>query len=215
MGRWRRFINRHSRTVNRFCDTYSDMYNHTKALLYVDTDSQVMATEMEYVYDRLTQDLRLEPLSKFRYVIRYVKHEMLLGTDASQRREASTDTISGWSLGEQLNRHINDLCTMKEADLCGSASMTDKVFVSTVHKAKGLEFDNVIVYDAVDGKYPSTFALNRNGGFDEEARKLYVAMSRARRRLIVTYCSQYVSPWGRTYPRVPSPYLSVIKDMLG
>ena len=214
-GRQMEFINRHIRTVNRFCDTYSDMYNHTKALLYVDTDSQVMATEMEYVYDRLTQDLRLEPLSKFRYVIRYVKHEMLLGTDASQRREASTDTISGRSLGEQLNRHINDLCTMKEADLCGSASMTDKVFVSTVHKAKGLEFDNVIVYDAVDGKYPSTFALNRNGGFDEEARKLYVAMSRARRRLIVTYCSQYVSPWGRTYPRVPSPYLSVIKDMLG
>ncbi len=199
-GRQMEFISRHRKTVERFYNIYSDIYNHGKALLYDDGDSQVLATEMEAVYDSLVNGMRLEPLAKFAYIIKYVKHELL-------------DGQSGRTLAEQLHRHINDLCTMKEADLCGSASMTDKVFVSTVHKAKGLEFDNVIVYDVVDGKYPSTFAKNRKGGYDEEARKLYVAMSRARRRLILTYCQQCVSPWGRTYLRLPSPYLQHVKKM--
>ena len=101
---------------------------------------------------------------------------------------------------------------MKEADLCGAQSMTERIFVSTVHKAKGLEFDHVIVYDAVEGKYPSAYANTRNGGSEEEARKFYVAISRARRRLIVSYCRQSVTPWGRTYLRRPSPYLTAIEQ---
>ena len=88
--------------------------------------------------------------------------------------------------------------------------MSDRVFVSTVHKAKGLEFDNVIVFDAVDGKYPSAYG-NKAVADSEEARKFYVAISRARRRLIVTYCHNSVSPWGRWYAKELSPYLKSIK----
>lgn len=101
---------------------------------------------------------------------------------------------------------------MKEADLCGSASMDERVFVSTVHKAKGLEFDHVIVYDAVEGKFPSAFANSRANGGEEEARKFYVAISRARRRLIINYCHESVSRWGRTYRRTLSPYVNVIRQ---
>ena len=120
---------------------------------------------------------------------------------------------SGRSLAEQLSRHIQELATLREADLCGASSMTERVFISTVHKAKGLEFDHVIVYDAVDGKYPSVYANTRADGSDEEARKFYVAISRARRRLIIAWCRQSVTPWGRTYLRQPSPYLEPIKQM--
>ena len=99
-----------------------------------------------------------------------------------------------------------DLSTLKEADLCGSSSITDRVFISTVHKAKGLEFDNVIVFDAVDGKYPSTY-----GDENEEARKFYVAISRARQRLVITYCHNAVTPWGRWYTKQLTPFMDSIK----
>ena len=63
---------------------------------------------------------------------------------------------SGHSLAEQLGRHLQDLTTLKEADLCGAVSMQDRVFISTVHKAKGLEWDQVFLtscnsYDFPDG----------------------------------------------------------------
>ena len=116
---------------------------------------------------------------------------------------------SGHSLAEQLGRHLQDLTTLKEADLCGAVSMQDRVFISTVHKAKGLEFDNVIVFDAVEGKYPSAFADTTEKN-DEEARKFYVAISRARRRLIVTYCHNSLSSWGRWYPKQLTPYMQSV-----
>ena len=85
------------------------------------------------------------------------------------------------------------------------------MFISTVHKAKGLEFDNVIVFDAVDGKYPSAYASQGEDG-EEEARKFYVAISRARRRLVVTYCENAVTRWGRTYPKMLTPFMSSIRQ---
>ena len=54
------------------------------------------------------------------------------------------------ALCEQLQNHLTDINTYKESDLCGSSSMRERVFVSTVHKAKGLEFDNVILFDCMD-----------------------------------------------------------------
>jgi DNA helicase-2/ATP-dependent DNA helicase PcrA len=89
--------------------------------------------------------------------------------------------------------------------------MQERVFVSTVHKAKGLEFDNVIVFDAVEGKFPSAFADTQNKA-QEEARKFYVAISRARRRLIVTYCRQSVSRWGRWFQKSLTPYMMPVRS---
>lgn len=88
---------------------------------------------------------------------------------------------------EQLAHHIMEISTFKEADLCGSATMEEKVFVSTIHKAKGLEFDNVIVFDVVDGRIPNYHNENNGKLMAEDARKLYVALSRSRRRIFVFY----------------------------
>lgn len=101
----------------------------------------------------------------------------------------SCDVISpdeGSSLAEQLARHIMDINTFKEADLCNGSGIRERVFVTTVHKAKGLEFDNVIVFDAVDGRYPNYYSKDNPRQLAEDARKFYVAMSRARRRLYVS-----------------------------
>ena len=55
--------------------------------------------------------------------------------------------------------------------------------LSTVHSAKGMEWDTVYVLNVVDGSFPSEFATGRTELIDEERRLLYVAMTRARNEL--------------------------------
>ena len=52
-----------------------------------------------------------------------------------------------------------------------------------------LKFDNVIVFDAIEGRIPNFFSLNDRAMMEEDARKFYVAISRAKRRLYVSYCT--------------------------
>jgi DNA helicase-2/ATP-dependent DNA helicase PcrA len=79
---------------------------------------------------------------------------------------------------------------LKEADLCGASTIEDRIFVTTIHKAKGLEFDNVIVFDVVDGRLPNYYSEGNLAQLSEDARKLYVAMTRAKKRLFISYSRQ-------------------------
>ena len=72
--------------------------------------------------------------------------------------------------------------------------MADRLVVSTIHKAKGLEFDNVIVFDVTDNRFPIFAHEGNDRMMAEDARKLYVAMSRARRRLFIYYHTGSTSP---------------------
>ncbi len=59
----------------------------------------------------------------------------------------------------------------------------DYLVLSTVHSAKGMEWDSVYVLNVVDGSFPSEFATSRQDLIEEERRLLYVAMTRARNEL--------------------------------
>lgn len=191
------FVSRHGKTAEKFRSLYLDLYRHAREVFFTEQDKPAMAEEMRFAYNYL-QDLNcMRALPKLQYVLDYVEKELVHPGD-------------GRSLAEQLHSHLQDLATMKEADLCGTASMTERVFVSTVHKAKGLEFDNVIVFDAVEGKYPSVYA-DSEAGVGEEARKFYVAISRARRRLIITSCHQAVNRWGRLFEKELTPYMDCVR----
>jgi DNA helicase-2/ATP-dependent DNA helicase PcrA len=61
----------------------------------------------------------------------------------------------------------------------------DYLILSTVHSAKGLEWDNVYVLSVVDGSFPSEFATGKAELLEEERRLLYVAMTRARNELTI------------------------------
>jgi DNA helicase-2/ATP-dependent DNA helicase PcrA len=70
------------------------------------------------------------------------------------------------------------------ADLAGPPRLDDDYLVlSTIHSAKGLEWDVVHLIHASDGNLPSDMALSSRDGLDEERRLLYVALTRARHSL--------------------------------
>lgn len=101
-----------------------------------------------------------------------------------------------------------------ETGLYKNSCITEKVFVSTVHKAKGLKFENVIIFEATDGVYPF-FDKKTPEEIRESARLFYVAMTRAKKRLHITYAESVsgISRWGNPYSidKEPTPFLRHIK----
>ncbi len=63
----------------------------------------------------------------------------------------------------------------------------EQVVISTIHSAKGLEWQCVFLIWVVDGKFPSVFSFNTDEELEEERRLLYVAVTRAKRYLFLIY----------------------------
>ncbi len=63
----------------------------------------------------------------------------------------------------------------------------DALHMMTVHAAKGLEFHTVFITGLEQGLFPHQNSINTDGGLDEERRLMYVALTRARRRLYLTF----------------------------
>jgi DNA helicase-2/ATP-dependent DNA helicase PcrA len=78
------------------------------------------------------------------------------------------------------------------ADLAGPPSLDeDYLILSTIHSAKGLEWDVVHVIHASDGNVPSDMATGDEEELEEERRLLYVALTRARDVVVVSFPQRY------------------------
>jgi DNA helicase-2/ATP-dependent DNA helicase PcrA len=67
----------------------------------------------------------------------------------------------------------------------------DYLILSTIHSAKGCEWDSVHVIHAADGNIPSDMALTDDQGLEEERRLFYVALTRAKNQLSVYFPLRY------------------------
>ncbi len=90
-------------------------------------------------------------------------------------------------------------------------STEDAVRLMTVHAAKGLEFKTVFLPGFEDGLFPHQRSLNEDGqkGLEEERRLAYVAMTRARKNLIISYTSSRMM-YGQLQPSFASCFLKDI-----
>jgi DNA helicase-2/ATP-dependent DNA helicase PcrA len=77
-----------------------------------------------------------------------------------------------------------------EDRLYAEADDEDRLVLSTIHSAKGLEWHTVFVIWALDGRFPSLHAQSNEEDMEEELRLMYVAATRAREGLIFTYPTQ-------------------------
>lgn len=106
------------------------------------------------------------------------------------------------TLFENVNAYIKDNPDATFDDYLENAALqssqdeikdVDKVALMTIHVAKGLEFDYVFVVSVIDGIFPSARTLEEKGhkGEEEERRLCYVAFTRAKKKLFVTYNKSY------------------------
>jgi len=98
-------------------------------------------------------------------------------------------------------------------DASGLASGMERLVLSTVHSAKGLEWDTVFVINLAEGKFPSAQASSPEE-FEEERRLMYVAATRAKKRLFFVYPREVISPERMFSLSTISPFLDEIPPQL-
>ena len=84
--------------------------------------------------------------------------------------------------------------------------------ISTIHSAKGLEWDSVFIIGAVDGRFPSAYSFNSAEEMDEELRLMYVATTRAKNNLYITYPVDMYDYSMNMVLSKPSRFLNEIPD---
>ena len=186
--------------ANVLRSNYGERYREAVNRLYkLSTDHEpALVNELSAAYNAFRSDGLINDIPRLDYILRYLRIDML-----------ADETVAN-ALAPQLSQYVMDINTLKEADFCNSKSILERIYVTTVHKAKGLEFDNVIIFDAADGRYPN--AYNKTKQQDEEdARKFYVAMSRAKRRLFIAYALQRIDRHGRVFNRDLTPLMDSIQ----
>ncbi|KAF5053202.1 ATP-dependent DNA helicase PcrA [anaerobic digester metagenome] len=129
--------------------------------------------------------------------------------DDYPRREAGLEELTQIALGyEDIPSFLGDL-SLDSPD--AEEARGQAVTLSTVHSAKGLEWDAVLVIDLVEDRFPSRHAMNDNDDFEEERRLLYVACTRARDSLtLFSPETLYSRELAATTPARVSPFLQDI-----
>jgi DNA helicase-2/ATP-dependent DNA helicase PcrA len=89
----------------------------------------------------------------------------------------------------------------------------DALQLMTVHSAKGLEFHCVFVSGLEEGLFPNENSLTEADGIEEERRLMYVALTRARRRLCLSYAQSRMLH-GQTRYGIPSRFFQEIPEPL-
>lgn len=84
----------------------------------------------------------------------------------------------------------------------------------TVHSSKGLEFDVVFVVGLAEGVFPDYRAKGNPRALAEEKRNAFVAVTRSRRLLYLSFARTRRMPWGDIWAQQPSPFIISIKNAL-
>jgi DNA helicase-2/ATP-dependent DNA helicase PcrA len=125
----------------------------------------------------------LVPLLRLRYA------------DGSARISDLDQIVAAARGAEDVRHFVSELVLdppVSSADLAGPPRLDeDYLVLSTVHSAKGLEWDAVHLIAVYDGNFPADMSTGDEEGIAEERRLLYVALTRARRRLHVYVPARY------------------------
>jgi DNA helicase-2/ATP-dependent DNA helicase PcrA len=89
----------------------------------------------------------------------------------------------------------------------------DALHLMTVHASKGLEFHTVFITGLEEGLFPHQNSIDTDGGLDEERRLMYVAITRARRRLYLSFAQSRMLHGQVTYG-MASSFLRELPDNL-
>jgi DNA helicase-2/ATP-dependent DNA helicase PcrA len=118
---------------------------------------------------------------------------------------------------KDVHEFLSQLALISNVDAeAAPVQVSDKeaVNLSSVHQAKGLEFHTVFVIWLTDGMFPSNRSLDTRDALEEERRLFYVAITRARDELYLTYPQMRLSGgYGDVFQR-PSRFLQEIPDDL-
>jgi DNA helicase-2/ATP-dependent DNA helicase PcrA len=117
-----------------------------------------------------------------------------------------------------LERLLADMALEPPNDSVGGVLAVDPdegpVILSTIHSAKGLEWHSVFIIWALDGRFPSFYNINTDEELEEERRLLYVAATRAKENLFISYPIKIFDRGLRMVLSRPSQFIEGISEDL-
>ncbi|MEW6582237.1 MAG: UvrD-helicase domain-containing protein [Actinomycetota bacterium] len=122
----------------------------------------------------------------------------LVATADDYQARAEEPTLSGF---------LEEIALYADADQVARES--GQVTLMTIHNAKGLEFDTVVMVGLEEGLFPHQRSMDSPDALEEERRLFYVGLTRARRRLVLAHADTRAMFGGRDY-RLPSRFLREI-----
>jgi DNA helicase-2/ATP-dependent DNA helicase PcrA len=138
------------------------------------------------------------------YLTPYIKRRKILAWEGIEEDFAVLQTVASQFIS--LGDFINTVALQQFVD--DQRNETDKVVLSTIHSAKGLEWDTVFVIGLVEFWFPLNWAIQQSGTDEEERRLFYVAVTRARKNLFISSYGESVNPYGRTMQQQLSRFVS-------
>ena len=137
--------------------------------------------------------MRSQPSEMIRCVLHESGYEEALKQRYANAQARADDVLqlADYALqAESLDQFLADLTlldSLEAEDVIEGAEPDEKLTLSTVHQAKGLEWRAVFLIWLADGRFPSAPALRAADGEEEERRLFYVAVTRAKDELYLTY----------------------------
>ncbi len=156
----------------------------------------------------------IEKSNIFSYIVdilstkRAVKKDM--SVDSDLKTEAKERIYRRLYLLKEISKNYTTNERFLNALTLGSGEMSEGEGVNllTVHASKGLEFNEVYIVDLMDGRFPNRNLMSKGGSLEEERRLFYVATTRAKELLYLSY-AKYDKIKKQSY--VHSPFLSEAK----
>jgi len=137
-----------------------------------------------YAAERDGQD-RVENLNELVNAATLFNEEFEIGVEPAGEAQEDVAPVPGTHQQQVLAAFLAHASL--EAGEHEATAGQDALQLMTVHSAKGLEFDAVFLGGLEEGLFPHDNSLNEDGGIEEERRLMYVAITRARKRLYLTY----------------------------
>jgi DNA helicase II / ATP-dependent DNA helicase PcrA len=138
--------------------------------------------------------------------------------DDYPKRERDLDHLLGiMERYTDLDSFLSDMAleppnTSMDDSMSAEDPPSDRLTLSTVHSAKGLEWHTVFIIWSLDGRFPSIHALNKESELEEELRLMYVAATRAREQLYFTYPQQIFDRSSGMLLSRPSRFIEPFRD---
>lgn len=173
---------------------YAEMLNKLRAMPQENLVELTEAVIAESgIYELFLQDKSVEGISCKENI-----RELLSGISQYQESEYEDGHIPS------LANFLNDMALITDQDKTNE-SEAERVTLMTIHSAKGLEFPVVYIVGLEEDLFPSSLCTNQKD-LEEERRLLYVAITRAKERCVITFAkSRYQA--GRSEFRTPSRFI--------
>ncbi len=203
-------------------------FKQVLTFMAADTETALTPTKKRAVQSFLQLYGSIDPADSpsmiLKQIINHVEYTTYLNAaydlqEAQAKQENVQEFIQAIDIFEQKHANITGLLEsfLHEVSLLQESGDKDEqtpaVLMMTLHAAKGLEFDTVIMAGLEEGLLPSQRSLNTNEDLEEERRLMYVGMTRAKEHLVISNAHTRYT-FGQLVSQAPSRFLDELPGKL-